>query len=226
MNIAGKEINIGIGGVVKPLATAFWSFMILIVVGLIIWWGWKAWKNKTFFVNKITLTLYYENGTKKRIHGLKGGKFVNSSGVWDFKIMIPKQKKKKILGYMPNFSKADSDGTLHFITSGDGTIWQQVDEKLVTTGEEQARDADGALLFKIDKKTKKKTPLMIKAFTLFINPVRTDVKIATVNALKSWSEMVNKNKLTAFGIALGSFLIMVIAHLISLYIQAKLRCPA
>ena len=165
--------------------------------------------------------MYYENGTKKTNAGLKGGKFINNSGVWDFKIKIPKQRRKKELGYMPNFSKADSDGTLHFITSGDGTIWLQVDEKLSITGKEQERGADGTLLY--DKEGK---PLMIDSYSLIINPVRTDVKQSTVNSLRNWREMVSKNKLTVFGIAIGAFLIMVIAHLISLYIQTKIKCPA
>jgi len=221
VNIAGYNINLSSGAIMKPLITAFWSIMVMIIVGIIIYFGFKYYRGKAFYNNKITLTMYYENGTKKRLVGLRGGKYVNNTGVWDFKIQIPKQRKKKTLGYMPNFSKADSDGTLHFITSGDGTIWQQVDEKLSISGKEQARGADGNLL-----KDNEGKPIMVDSYTLFLNPVRTDVKIATVNSLKNWSEMINKNKLTAFGIALGSFLVMVIAHLISLYIQAKLRCPA
>jgi len=220
MNIGGYELNLGginFGGI---FVKAFWGFIIITIVGVICYFGYKSFRNKAFFKTPVKLSMYYENGTKKTLTGLKGGKFVNKSGVWDFKVKIPKQMKCKELGYMPNFSKADSDGTLHFITSGDGTIWLQVNETLNVSGKEQARDSEGKLLCSEDGK-----PLMVDSYSLLINPVRTDVKIATVNSLKNWAEMVNKNKLTVFGIALGSFLIMVIAHLISLYIQTKIKCP-
>lgn len=195
--------------------------LIFIIVGVFGYMGYRWFKKKVFFTNKLTLTTLYENGTKKRITGLKGGKFINRNGVWDFRVKIPKQFKTKELGYTPDFSKADSDGTLHFITAGDGTIWQQIEERLNISGKEQARDGDGKPIYNEDG-----TPLMIDSYKLLLNPVRTDVKMATVNSLKSWAEMVNKNKLTVFGIALGAFLIMVIAHLISLYIQTKIKCPA
>ena len=202
------------------LTTFFWGILVMIVIGVVGYFGYKWFKNKTFYTNPVDLTIYYENGTKKRKGGLNGGKFVNKSGVWDFRIKIPKQFKPKELGYTPDFSKADSDGTLHFITSGDGTIWLQVYETLNVAGKEQAKDENGKLLFDENQK-----PMMIDSYKLLLNPVRTDVKIATVNSLKNWAEMVNKNKLTVFGIALGAFLIMVIAHLISLYIQTKIKCP-
>ena len=222
VNLGGYEINtpnwLNWGGVISAF---FWGMLIFILIGVFGYMGYKWFKNKTFYKSKVTLTMFFENGTKKRMTGLKGGKFVNRTGVWDFRIKIPKQMKPKELGYMPNFSKADSDGTLHFMTSGDGTIWLQIDEVLSIHGKEQARDENGKLLFDDNDK-----PIMIDAYKLLLNPVRTDVKIATVNSLKNWAEMVNKNKLTVFGIALGAFLIMVIAHLISLYIQTKIKCPA
>ena len=220
VNIAGYEIKLGSAGIINTLLSFFWGFMIILIVGIIGFFVYKKYKNKTFFTNPITLTMYYENGTKKRKTGLRGGKFINNAGIWDFKIQIPKQRKKKELGYMPDFSKADNDGTLHFITSGDGTIWLQVIEKLNNCGKEQARGSDGKLLFNDNN-----TPIMIDSYELLIQPVRTDVKQATVNSLKNWREMISKNKLTAFGIAIGAFLIMVIAHLISLYIQTKIKCP-
>jgi len=219
VSIGGYNINIG-GGILNILVKFFWGGMVFILICVCLFLGYKYFRNKAFYKNPVTLTMYYENGTKSTKTGLKGGKFINSSGVWDFKIKIQKQRRKKELGYMPNFSKADSDGTLHFITSGDGTIWLQVDEKLSISGKEQARGADGTLLT-----DNKGNPLMIDSYSLIINPVRTDVKQSTVNSLRNWREMVSKNKLTAFGIAIGAFLIMVIAHLISLYIQTKIRCP-
>ena len=154
----------------------------------------------------MVLTYVYDNGTQKDRHDLKGGKFVNSRGVWDFKILVPKQRRRKELGYTPDFSKADSDGRICFITSGDGTLWQQYEKKIIS--KEIKRD-DGGLEYEVD---------------LLIKPVPTDIKTVTVNSIKNWRETVDKAKLTAYGIAIGAFIIMVIAHLISLYIQTKIKC--
>jgi len=221
VQVGNFNINFGSGSWLTVVKGVFWGGLVFILIAVFLFLAYRYFKNKAFYRNPVTLTMYYDNGTKKRNVGLKGGKFINSSGVWDFKVSIPKQLRKKELGYMPDFSKADSDGTLHFITSGDGTIWLQVAEKLSVSGKQQARDADGKLL-----KNQDGTPKMIDNYILFINPVRTDVKQSTVNSLRNWREMVSKQKLTAFGIAIGAFLIMVIAHLISLYIQTKIKCPA
>lgn len=221
MKIGGFELNLPTGVIGSIMSGLFWGVAIFILVGIFAYLIYSHYKNKSFYTNPVNLTMYYENGTKKTKMGLLGGKFVNGQGVWDFKVKIPKQFKKKDLGYIPDFSKADSDGTLHFITSGDGTIWQQVSERLDVDGEEQARDENGLPIFNDDG-----TPKMVSSFSLMLKPVRTDVKIATVNAMKSWTEMISKNKITVFGIGLGMFLVMVIAHLISLYIQTKIKCPA
>jgi len=208
-DISGKITGMfsGLGGVMgTTLTAAFWGILIFLVVGIFGWFMYRGYKNKTFYTTPITLTYLYDNGTQKDRHDLKGGKFVNSRGVWDFKILVPKQRRRKELGYTPDFSKADSDGRICFITSGDGTLWQQYEKKIIS--KEIKRD-DGGLEYEVD---------------LLIKPVPTDIKTVTVNSIKNWRETVDKAKLTAYGIAIGAFIIMVIAHLISLYIQTKIKC--
>lgn len=205
MQIGNYNLSLPSGVAFKWFSIFFWGFMIFVVLGLISWMFYRNYRNKTTYTNGVTLDWIYENGTKRTFYGLKGGRFINHHGVWDFKVRIPKQFKKKELGYMPDFSYADTDGTLHFITSGDGTIWQQCIHKIIT----KERVVDGNKVTEMD---------------LLIKPVRTDVKTVTVNSLKNWSEMINKNKITMWAIGLGMFLIMVIAHLISLYVQTKVKC--
>jgi len=200
----------GMGGMVSSI---LWGIGIFILLGVIFWYVYSYFKNKAFYTNPITLTQYYENGTKKTRWGLQGGKFVNKSGVWDFKIKIPKTWRTKELGYIPDFSKADADNSLHFITWGDGTIWQQTEHSLVTKEREIEKIVDGNKIKEIEVE-----------YDTLMKPIRTDVKTVTVNSIKSWSEMVNKNKMTAFTIGMITFIVMVIAHLISLYIQTKIKC--
>lgn len=217
--------SIGGSGFVSKMLPSGWGLQgmvgnILIGVGLMIligglgWWGFSVAKNKATYTNKLTLSQYYENGTKRTITGLMGGKFTNKSGVLDFKIKIPKQWKKKELGYTPDFSLADSDGTLHFVTFGDGSIWQQVHHQLVEKEEVEVMTADGKI--------------KVMTYQLIIKPVRTDVKTVTVNSMSQFRQTImnNKDKAVIFAIGFGFFFITVIAHLISLYIQTKIKCPA
>lgn len=197
----------GLGGAVNTtIQYAFWGVLIFIAVGVFGWILYKGYKTKTFYITPVTLTYIYDNGTQRDRHDLRGGKFVNSRGVWDFKIRIPKQRRQKELGYTPDFSKADSDGRICFITSGDSTLWQQYEKKIIVNEIKEGEDG------------KKYT------YDLIIKPVPTDIKTVTVNSIKNWKETVDKSKLTVYGIAVGAFIIMVIAHLISLYIQTKIKC--
>ena len=207
------NVNIGLpgaGAVNGIISAVFWGTLIIILTGLIIWWIVASFKNKSSFNTKITLTYVFENGTMNTRSDLKGGKFINRSGTWDYRVKIPKQFRKKELGYMPDFSKADADGTLHFVTSGDGTLWQQIDRKIIATEIREYQDAQGII--------------QEQQYSLLFKPIPTDIKTVTVNSIRGFKEVVNKNKLTVYGIAIGAFIIMVIAHLISLYIQTKVKC--
>jgi hypothetical protein len=193
----------------KGIATAlFWGMLIFVAIGIIGWYFWKKYQELTFYTTPINLTILMENGMEKTRFDLKGGAFWNK-GIRDFKIKIPKQRKPHILGYIPDFSKSGyTDGRLHFITSGDRTIWQQVESGWILN--EKRTDKEGNI-FKYD---------------LFMKPIPREIKQITINSIKNWRDTVDKSKLTAFGIAIGAFIIMVIAHLVSLYIQTRIRCPA
>lgn len=192
--------------IAKGAVTFFVAFAILIVVGIIGFFGLRWYKKLTFFKTPISLTILMENGMEKTRHDLRGGPFMNK-GLRDFKVRIPRQKKPHIMGYMPDFSKSPStDGRLYFITSGDRTIWQQYESSWVL--KEQRTDKD--------KNTFE--------YDLLKKPVPREIKQITINAIKNWRDTVSKEKITAFGIAIGAFIIMVIAHLISLFIQTKIRC--
>jgi len=208
MKIGNYDLNLDMSGWAgKIVSGLFWGVLVIALVGVGIWLLYKYIKNKTSYATPITLTYIFENGTQKDNVNLKGGKFVNKSGVWDFRIKIPKQIRTKELGYTPDFGKADSDKRICFITSGDGTLWQQYEKRII------------AFEYKTINGRRFKHQLIIK-------PVPSDIKQATVNAIKNWRETIDKQKLTAFGIAIGAFIIMVIAHLISLYVQTKIKCGA
>lgn len=196
----------GLGGQVGNIVSLFFYSMIaFIAVGVIVYFSYRAIKNKTFYTIPISLTVVYESGMEKTRHDLKGGSFFNK-GIKDFKIKIPKKYKPFILGYVPDFSKtSSSDGRLSFITSGDQTFWQQYETKWVM---KESREENG-IMFEYD---------------LIKKPIPRETKQMTVNAIKNWRETVDKQKLTAWGIAIGAFIIMVIAHLISLFIQTRIRC--
>ena len=208
MNIGGGSFNWGaVGNIVGSVLLGILAFSLIGLVGYVLY---RSYRNKVVFNVPITLTLILENGTKKERADIKGGKSVNRNNVWDFKVKIPKVRGDKMLGYMPDFSKADADGRLHFITFGDGTLWQQYESKFDTEN-----------YVYIDKFGNKQSAVKIKNIMV---PTPNDVKQATINSIKNWRDLVDKQKLTAFGIAIGAFIIMVIAHLISLYIQTKVKC--
>lgn len=197
----------GAGGkVVSTLVSFLWGVAIFIVVGVIVYMIYRSYKNKAVYTYPITLITIMENGMEKVRTDLKGGVFTNK-GIKDFKIKAPKKNKKHILGYIPDFSKSNSiDGRLKFITSGDGTAWQQYEEKWVL--KENVTSENGNIYSRD----------LIKV------PIPRETKQIAINSIKSWRDTVEKSKLTAFGIAIGAFVIMVIAHLISLYIQTRIKC--
>lgn len=200
----------GLGGSAGSLLTSvLWGIGIISALAIIGYYVFKWWKNLTFYSTPVTLTRILENGTEKNILGLKGGEFWNN-GIRDFKIKIPKQRAPHILGYIPDKSKADADGRLHFITLGDGTIWQQY-EKIWQV--EEIKKGIGENGEEIEYK-----------YTLINKPIPRETKQLTINAIKNWRETIDKSKLTAFSIAIGAFIVMVIAHLVSLYVQTRIKC--
>lgn len=190
----------------------FWTTMTLVGTAVLGWLIYSWFKSRALYTNPVTLTKILDNGTQKDFHGLAGGVFWNK-GIKDFKIKIPRAKPH-VLGFIPDFSKADVDGRLHFITSGDGTTWQQYEKKWVL--KEPLLGPDGEIL-KDDNGN-------IFEYDLINKPVSREVKQTTINSIKNWRDTVDKQKLTAWSIAIGAFVIMTIAHLVSLYIQTRIKC--
>lgn len=191
-------------GIIKAL---FYGAIVFVFLGLLAWYIYAKYKNLTVYTTPCSLTVLMENGMEKTRFDLKGGVFWDQ-GIRNFKIKIPKTRKPHILGYIPDFTKsAYTDGRLHFITSGDRTIWQQVESGWILR----------------EKKLNDKGETF--EYALLMKPVPREIKQVTINSIKNWRDTIDKSKLTAFGIAIGAFIIMVIAHLISLYIQTRIRCP-
>lgn len=83
VNVGGVNIRIPGGGgkILSTLAAFGIGFVIFVVVAVIGYFIWRSFKNKTFYTNPVTLTFLYDNNTKKTKVGLKGGKFINRSGI-------------------------------------------------------------------------------------------------------------------------------------------------
>lgn len=210
MQSGGFNIGGSIGKFFSGIANSATSLIIgtiaFVLVAVVCYYLFKSYQTFAIYKTPCSLTILMENGTEKTRHDLKGAAFWNKN-IRDFKIKVPKQRKPHILGYMPDFSLSNSmDGRLFFITSGDRTIWQQYENKWELT--KDYVDEKGTV-FKYD---------------LISKPVPRETKQLTINSIKNWRDTVDKAKLTAFGIAIGGFIIMVIAHLISLFIQTKIRC--
>lgn len=193
------------GGLAKGASTFLWGIGILIFVSILAWMVYRWFKNVTFYKTPISLTILLENGTEKTRSDLRGGTFMNN-GIRDFKVKIPKTKGVHVLGYIPDFEMADGDGRLRFITTGDRTTWQQYR----TVWKKKDSVFKDGKYFEYD---------------LINIPVPRETKQTTVNAIKNWKETIDKKKLTLAGMMIGGFIIMVIAHLISLFIQTKIKCP-
>lgn len=201
MNI-GDLLNISGAGIMKTLVGVAWTVGSGLLLLVIVWWIYAHHKNKNTYVHPIRLIRVLDNGVKKEMNNLRGGK-IGKGGITDFAIKIPRKFKKIFLGYTPDFSKMDADSRLVFLSIGDGKSLQQVEETIIKT------EKDGET-----------------EYSLIMKPIRTDVKNATLNNLRNWREVLDTKKLTAFTLSLGAIIIMIIAHLISLYIQTKIRCPA
>ena len=206
MNIAGFNLNmpsINIAGTMQTVS--LWAVTGIIVIALGIW-IYSTIKNKAIYKYPITLRVRRENGTKVRFD-LLGGIVSGKNGIKSFMIKIPRVRKKFDLGYIPDFSKADSSDRLSFLQEGDATLWQQTKEELI-----------------LEKTIVNEKGEKVGVYTLLIEPIPTDIKTATYNNLQSVRELMDAKKLTAWGISILAFVVMVVAHLISLYVQTKIKC--
>jgi len=207
MNLFGYDIALSMGGVWGTIQAALvWLFAGIIIIGVGVWWYMDK-KSKATYKYPITLRVRRENGLKVR-YDIKGGIVEGKNGVKDFKCKIPRKFKKFELGYMPDFSLADSSDRLSFIQEGDSTSWQQVREELI-----------------LEKMVVDETGKEVGVYKLLIEPIPTDTKTTTYNNLQATRELMDIKKLTAWGISIIAFIVMVVAHLISLFIQTKIKCP-
>lgn len=227
-----------------------WTGVLLIlgtIITLIVLWV----RDRKLYNMPVRLIRILENGTKKELNGLRGGK-VRVKGVFTFKVKMPGKWKKHDVGYIPDFSKTDGDNRLVFISVGDGTLWQQCSERIETKEKvviklspediqrarkniEEHINSNESLQKLKEEEKKEIIENYLKKFVdenkekiyendLIMTPIKTEVKTATVNSLKSWKEIFERNKMKAFTIAIGAFLLMVVAHLVSLFIQTKIKC--
>lgn len=220
--------------------------LFIIVFGLIAWIVYYFY-NKAVYKYPISLTNVRENGSTKEIFGLKGGIVKGKGGIANFKIKIPKKIFKKNLGYVPNFSLADSDNRLHFVQIGDGTLWQQVNKRIVMERDieipvtkEEVKNASDWIINEINKNYSDKTEEFksqvyeksmdnwinqrkreVTKQSLIMEPVPTDIKTVTINAIHDVQALTEKNKMTATIVGILAFLIMAVVQIVFLYFTRK-----
>lgn len=202
LSLSGMNIT----GTIQTIA--IWTVCTFLVIGLIVW-AVIAIKNKNTYKYPVTLRVRRANGEKVR-YDLRGGIVMGRNGIRDFKVKIPGSFKKKALGYIPDFSLAGIDDRISFLQEGDQTNWQQTREELVIDKIVEYEDEEG----------NKQQAL----YKLLIEPIPTDTKTTTYNNMQQTKDLLDMKKLTAFGITIIGFIIMVVAHLVSLYIQTRIKC--
>jgi len=224
----------------------------LIALGLIVWIALGVSKKKTFVTPIKLYRINESNGEVVReIQGIMGGKVKNNKGVWTFKMIFPKQFKKIDLGYMPDFGLQERDGSLCFSALGDSTILQQCTRKVITEeveiiglSENEINEYKQKLWAAIENDHKdksvedkleifnfnleqfmKENKSIKKINKLLIRPMTNDVKTKTINDLHDARTLFDKPKITVMGMFILGLLILGVMHLISLYLQTKIRCP-
>lgn len=183
---------------------------IMIIIAAFATLGFIRMKDKKTYIYPVSLISQRQNGAYKRRDDLRGGLVKQRNGVTDFVVKIPKTFKKKKLGFTPDLSLASVDDRLLFITSGDGMVWQQCAEKLITEKRVEVEvEEEGKLV-------KKEVDV-----SLIIEPIPTDVKHITINNISQAESILEGNKLKATALVVGGFIIMVIVQVIFLFLTAK-----
>lgn len=196
------------GSFVSQLVIGAIAMIFLTGVGVIVF----VWiRDKMVYKYPVSLIAKKENGGHKRRDDLRGGLVKGRSGVADFSIKIPKKFKKKKLGFVPDFSLANSEDRLSFITSGDGVIWQQCQEHILEDEEYEIKV--------LNKKGQEETRKLKSR--LLIEPIPTDIKTITINNIHAAENLLESNKLKAASIAIGAFVLMVLVQIIFLFLVNK-----
>lgn len=210
------QLNIGQAFSGLHLGTLFKNvilgLVVMVLVGGVIIWFYVKGREKLTYKTPVSLLIKLDNGVHKRRDDLKGGLIKQRNGVLDFVIKVPKQMKKKKLGFVPDFSKADGNGRILFIQIGDGMAWQQCQEKLITEKEIEMdvpnENGDG----------NEKRSL---SYNLLIEPIPTDIKTITINNIHSIENLMEANRFKAATIAIGAFVLMAFVQIIFLFLTSK-----
>lgn len=205
-DLLGGFSGIKWGSLISNVGLGLIVLVVLTIVGIFVY---VKFRDKMTFKQPVSLIMVLENGNHKRRDDLVGGLMKQKNGVQDFVVKIPKQFKKKKLGYVPDLSKTDAMGRLLFIQIGDGMIWQQAVEKVITEKEVEIEvpleDGSG---------TEKRT---IQA-ALLVEPIPTDIKTITINNIHSVENLMEANRFKAATIAIGAFVLMVFVQIIFLFL--------
>lgn len=180
-----------------------------VIVGIVVWS-----RNKKIYIYPVSLMVLKENGSHKRRDDLRGGLVKQRNGVTDFVIKIPRSYKKKKLGYIPDFSLADAKDRITFLSAGDGVVWQQCMEKLIT-------EKDVTMDVKVGEGEDAKTEKRKITVSLLIEPIPTDIKHVTINNIQAAESILEGNKLKATALIVGGFIIMVMTQIIFLFLTSK-----
>lgn len=206
--LGGIFSGINFGSLIKSVGI---GAVVLVIVGALVIWGFFWFKKKMTYKTPVSLIMVMANGSHKRRDDILGGQVKGRNGVQDFVCSIPKVMKPKRLGFVPDYSLADGLGRLVFITRGDGMIWQQCQEKVVTDKEIEfeVKKTDGSM-------EKKKVTA-----SLLIEPIPTDVKTITINNIHAVENIMESNRLKAAAIVVGGFILMVFVQIIFLFLTSK-----
>lgn len=207
VSLSGIASSINLGALFSNIMI---GLIFIVVTGAVAVWLFFYFRNKSTFKTPISVILLSENGVHKRRDDIKGGMMKQKHGVMDFVLKVPKQMKKKKLGYVPDFSKADGNGRLVFISVGDGMVLQQCVEKLITEKE---------TTMEIEKEGKKET--ITVPYSLIVEPIPTDIKTITINNLHSVENLMDSQRFKAATIAIGAFVLMVFVQIIFLFLTSK-----
>lgn len=208
-DIATAIKNINGGGMLTHLLGG--TIIIVLVVGLA-FLGFLWLRDKKLYKYPVTVIQKKENGGFKEIQGIRGGIIQGQSGVNDFQLKVPGQRKRVNIGYVPDFSLTDADDRITLLMIGDGRTFQQCIKKLIEEKEEK--------VIVINEETGERTEEII-TIKLIVEPIPTDIKTVTINAIHGLESMLEQNKLTAMKISIGAFLLMAIVQIIFIFFTTK-----
>lgn len=199
-------------GFLSSLGSGLVWIGVIIAVSVVGFWMYNSMNKKKTFRRPTRITRVLENGLTKEMNGFGGE--VEVGGTKTYRVKIPKKKGFIDVGFVPDYSLADADNRVHLTTIGEGGAYQQVKQVFQLTEEVEKE------VVKEDGTTEKVRTVQ----SLVCKPVPAHVKAQTLSKLRRVTELLDKKKIKVFTMSIIAIVIMVIAHLISLYIQTKIKC--